>query len=58
MGITNTAGAVPGIIGVFVTGLILEITGSWVIVFSLAGGVTLFGLIFYLAFSSGKKLFD
>jgi ACS family sodium-dependent inorganic phosphate cotransporter len=58
MGITNTAGAVPGIIGVFVTGLILEVTGSWVIVFSLAGVVTLFGLIFYLAFSSGKKLFD
>lgn len=58
MGITNTAGAVPGIIGVFVTGLILEVTGSWVIVFSLAGVVTLFGLIFYLAFSSGKTLFD
>ena len=58
MGITNTAGAIPGIIGVFVTGLILEVTGSWIIVFSLAGGVTLFGLIFYLAFSSGKKLFD
>lgn len=58
MGITNTAGAIPGIIGVFVTGLILEVTGSWIIVFSLAGGVTLFGLIFYLAFSSGTKLFD
>ncbi|MDA8773116.1 ACS family MFS transporter [Luminiphilus sp.] len=58
MGITNTAGAIPGIIGVFVTGLILEVTGSWVIVFSLAGGVTLFGLVFYLLFSSGEKLFD
>ena len=58
MGITNTAGAIPGIIGVFVTGLILELTGSWIIVFSLAGGVTLFGLVFYLMFSSGEKLFD
>ena len=27
MGITNTAGAIPGIIGVFVTGMILEMTG-------------------------------
>lgn len=58
MGITNTAGAIPGIIGVFVTGLILEVTGSWVIVFSVAGGVTLFGLVFYVIFSSGEKVFD
>ena len=58
MGITNTAGAIPGIIGVFVTGLILELTGSWVIVFSVAGSVTFFGLVFFLLFSSGEKLFD
>jgi MFS family permease len=58
MGITNTAGAIPGIIGVFVTGLILEVTGSWVIVFSVAGGVTFFGLVFYLLFASGEKIFD
>jgi MFS family permease len=58
MGITNTAGAIPGIIGVFVTGLILELTGSWVIVFSVAGGVTFFGLVFYVLFSSGEKLYD
>ena len=58
MGITNTAGAIPGIIGVFVTGLILELTGSWVIVFSVAGGVTFFALVFFLLLSSGEKLFD
>ncbi|MCH1493395.1 MAG: ACS family MFS transporter [Luminiphilus sp.] len=58
MGITNTAGAIPGIIGVFVTGLILELTGSWVLVFSVAGGVTFIGLAFYLLFASSEKLFD
>lgn len=58
MGITNTAGTIPGIIGVFVSGLILELTGSWTLVFQVAAGVTLFGLVFYLLFSSGKKLFD
>jgi len=58
MGITNTAGTIPGIIGVFVSGLILEATGSWVLVFQLAAGVTLFGLVFFLLFASGRRLFD
>jgi MFS transporter, ACS family, solute carrier family 17 (sodium-dependent inorganic phosphate cotransporter), other len=58
MGITNTAGTIPGIIGVFVSGLILELTGSWTLVFQVASGVTLFGLLFFLAFSSSRRLFD
>ena len=58
MGITNTAGTIPGIIGVFLSGLILEATGSWVLVFHVAAGITLFGLVFFLLFSSGKRLFD
>ena len=33
MGITNTAGTIPGIIGVTITGMILEQTGSWALVF-------------------------
>lgn len=58
MGITNTAGTIPGIIGVFVSGMILELTGSWALVFQVAGGVTLFGLVAFLLLSSGKKIFD
>ena len=58
MGITNTAGTIPGIIGVYVSGLILQATGSWALVFQVAAGVTLFGLVFYLIFGSGKKVFD
>ena len=58
MGVTNTAGTIPGVIGVFVSGLILECTGSWALVFQVAAGITLFGLAFFLAFSSGKRLFD
>ena len=42
----------------YVTGMILELTGSWVLVFSVAGGVTCFGLMFYLLFACGEKLFD
>jgi len=58
MGITNTAGTIPGIVGVYVSGLILELTGSWALVFEVAAGITLFGLVFFAVFSSGKRLFD
>jgi ACS family sodium-dependent inorganic phosphate cotransporter len=58
MGITNTAGTIPGVIGVYASGLILEWTGSWALVFQVASGVTLFGLVFFLLFASGERKFD
>ncbi len=58
MGITNTAATIPGIVGVSVTGLILQYTGSWALVFQVTAGVTLFGMIFYLIFASGEEQFD
>ncbi len=58
MGLTNTAGTLPGIIGVYISGLILQVTGSWALVFQVAAGVTLFGLVFYLVFGSAKRIFD
>jgi ACS family sodium-dependent inorganic phosphate cotransporter len=58
MGITNTVATIPGIIGVYVSGLILDWTGSWTLVFQVTAGVTLFGLLFYLFFASSKKIFD
>jgi len=58
MGITNTAGTIPGIVGVYVSGLILAWTGSWALVFQVTAGVTLFGMVFFLVFASGKKQFD
>lgn len=58
MGITNTAGTIPGIVGVYVSGMILDATGSWAMVFQVTAGVTFFGMIFYLLFASGEKQFD
>jgi len=58
MGITNTAGTIPGIIGVIITGFILESTGSWMLVFQLAAAVSLVGLVAFLLFSKAEKLFD
>ena len=51
MGITNTAGRLLRIIGVYISGLILQLTGSWMLVFYVAAGATLFGLVFYLLFA-------
>lgn len=58
MGITNTVATIPGIVGVYVSGLILQWTGSWTLVFQVTAGVTLFGLVFYLLFASSEKIFD
>jgi ACS family sodium-dependent inorganic phosphate cotransporter len=58
MGITNTFGTIPGIIGVTVSGFILEATNSWALVFQVAGAVTVFGMVVYLLFGSGEKQFD
>jgi MFS family permease len=58
MGLSNTAGTIPGIIGVYISGMILEATGSWALVFQTAAGVLLFGLVFYLVFASAEKQFD
>ena len=58
MGLSNTFATIPGIVGVYVSGLILSTTHSWAIVFSTAGVVTVFGWAFYLIFGSCKRLFD
>lgn len=58
MGITNTAGTLPGIIGVTLTGMILDATGSWALVFGVAAGVYLFGLVVWLIFATSERIFD
>jgi ACS family sodium-dependent inorganic phosphate cotransporter len=58
MGITNTAATIPGIVGVYISGLILDATGSWALVFDVAAGVAMIGLVFYLIFANGKRVFD
>ncbi len=58
MGITNMLGAISGIIGVYISGLILEVTNSWDAIFYVVAGVMFFGMIFYLLFASVEKQFD
>lgn len=58
MGITNTFATLPGIVAVYATGYILQVTGSWDLVFIVTAGVTLFGMVFYLLFATGEKQFE
>ena len=58
MGITNTFATLPGIVAVYITGYILQVSGSWDLVFISTAGVTLFGMVFYLIFGSGERQFD
>uniref|UniRef100_A0A7C9A4V8 Major facilitator superfamily (MFS) profile domain-containing protein n=2 Tax=Opuntia streptacantha TaxID=393608 RepID=A0A7C9A4V8_OPUST len=55
LGITNTVGAVPGIVGVALTGYLLDSTHSWSIsLFAPSIFFYLTGTIVWLAFASSK----
>jgi ACS family sodium-dependent inorganic phosphate cotransporter len=58
MGITNTAGTVPGIIGVAITGWMVDVTGTYSAAFALAAAINIFGAIVWLAFASGERVID
>ena len=58
LGLSNTAGTIPGIVGVTLTGFILDATGSWALVFGIAAGLYLFGLVVWLTLSTGERIFD
>jgi ACS family sodium-dependent inorganic phosphate cotransporter len=57
-GLTNTAGTLPGIIGVGVTGWVIDLTGSFSGAFQLAAAVNIIGALVWLMWSTGKKIID
>jgi ACS family sodium-dependent inorganic phosphate cotransporter len=58
LGLSNTAGTIPGIVGVTLTGYMLQETGSWELVFGVAAGVYVFGALVWLLFSTGRRVLD
>lgn len=59
MGITNTFATIPGIVGVFLTGFILDKTGgSYFYVWMLAMAISAIGTAIFCVFAKGKKIFD
>jgi len=56
LGITNTAGALPGVLGVAAAGYLLDITNSWALaVFYPTALCQLVGAMFYTAFASSER---
>ncbi|XP_013421814.1 solute carrier family 17 member 9 isoform X1 [Lingula anatina] len=55
-GLMNMAGAIPGFIGVYVAGHMLEVTKSWTAVFNQTSMVCIFGWAVYVIFGTGKKI--
>jgi ACS family sodium-dependent inorganic phosphate cotransporter len=57
-GISNTFATLPGIVGVYVTGWLVDRTGSFVAPFVLTAAVSLVGAVIYLVFGSGRRHID
>jgi len=58
MGVTNTAGTVPGVIGVLITGWLVDVTGTYASAFALAAAINICGALVWLAFSSAKPVVE
>lgn len=58
MGITNTAGTIPGIVGVVVTGWLVDVTGDYGSAFVLCAAVNLTGAVIWLLFATAERVID
>ncbi len=58
VGITNTIGTIPGVVGVAFTGWLIDTTGSYNSVFLMIAGVNLVGAIIWLIYSTGERQVD
>jgi MFS transporter, ACS family, solute carrier family 17 (sodium-dependent inorganic phosphate cotransporter), other len=57
-GITNTVATIPGIIGVIVTGWLVDVTGTYTTAFVLAAAVNVFGAMVWLAYATTQPVVE
>lgn len=57
-GLTNTAGNLPGVIGVVVTGWMVDLTGGFSAAFQLTALINVIGALIWLKWSTGEKVID
>ena len=56
-GLMNTAGAIPGFVGVYLTGFILHLSnGNWGAVFATTAVICFAGWLFYAIFGRGDRI--
>ncbi len=56
--LSNTAGTLPGIAGVALTGWLLDVTGGYTATFVVAAAVNLAGAAVWLAWGTGERVLD
>ncbi|KAF6032628.1 SLC17A9 [Bugula neritina] len=56
-GVMNTFGAIPGFIGTYVSGAILEMTSNWNLMYSVTGWVSIAGWAVFAYWGSGEPIF-
>eukprot|EP00048_Salpingoeca_helianthica_P021573 m.13127 g.13127 ORF g.13127 m.13127 type:complete len:540 (-) comp6132_c0_seq1:52-1671(-) len=57
LGLVNTVGNLPGLVGNITTGWMLEATGSWGSIFAVAVGVYMLGVIVFLLWAQARVLY-
>jgi MFS transporter, ACS family, solute carrier family 17 (sodium-dependent inorganic phosphate cotransporter), other len=57
-GFSNTAGTIPGVIGVAVTGALVQSSGNYASAFLLTAGINLLGALVWLAFATGERVLE
>lgn len=55
-GVANTAGALAGVIGVYLSGYLIEATGSWTCIFDLVAIISNLGLGTFLVFGKAQRV--
>jgi MFS transporter, ACS family, solute carrier family 17 (sodium-dependent inorganic phosphate cotransporter), other len=56
-GISNTIATLPGLFGVFITGWLVDQTGSFAVALLVTAGVAILGAVVFLSFASGQRQF-
>jgi ACS family sodium-dependent inorganic phosphate cotransporter len=58
MGITNTFASLPGVVGVALTGWLVQITGTYAAAFTLAAAIQVAGAIVWWSFSTARPVVE
>ena len=58
VGVASTFGMIAGILGNAISGLVLEITNSWTLIFYIAASLIVMGGLIYLLYASDQKQFE
>jgi len=58
IGISNTFGTLPGVVGVAVAGWLVDVTGGYAAIFALVAVINLLGTAVWIAFASGERIVE